>query len=65
MQQIVVSLIMFKIISDTNHAEQCKMLVDGGGVQILNKLQNLSEENLQLKLQILENINAWENLRNA
>ena len=56
---------VFKIISDILHADQCKMLVDEGGIQILNGLQNLSEKNLQTKSQILENVNAWENLRNA
>ena len=56
---------IFKIISDVFHAIQCKILVDGGGIQILNGLQNLSEKNLQIKSQILENVNAWENLRNA
>ena len=56
---------IFLIISDANHTVQCKQLIDEGGIQILNGLQNLSEKNLQIKSQILENINAWENLRNA
>ena len=56
---------IFKIISDVFHTEQCKLLVDEGGIQILNGLQNLSEKNLQIKSQVFENVNAWENLRNA
>ena len=44
---------IFKIISDVDHTLHCKLLVDEGGIQILNGLQNLSEKNLQMKSQVL------------
>jgi hypothetical protein len=34
--------------NNVDHTEQCKLLVDEGGIQILNGLQNLSEKNLQI-----------------